>query len=121
MPKALVPEHYITVIQMLIKNNWIVVNPCDCYEEGEIALHCRIQSPEKLLLKKDGYENLSNEAKEIIQTVLNCPEEMLHIFQTKHKNIFSKNIARKYFRKSWNSKFIVDMTFIEIGKWVKTL
>lgn len=121
MPKAIVLEHYVTAYQILINDNWYSVDPCDCYEERTFPIHSKIMNPEVLLLKRESFNSLSTEAKEIILTIINCPEEMLHIFKTKEKNVLSKKVARQYFHKKWRSKFIVDLTFKEIIKWVEQL
>lgn len=121
MPKAIVEAHYITAFQILISGEWFSVNPCDCYSKHEFPLFSTYPSAETLLLKKEAYEQLSNEAKEIIWAIANCPEELLDIFKTKRKKVFSKKVTRKHFRNKWKSKFIVDLTIKEITLWVDQL
>lgn len=121
MPKAVVEEHYFNAFQILLSSNWFSVNTCDVYDEREFPLYTKIPNPETLYIKNEAFEELSNEAKEIIISIVSCPEEMLIIFKTKKRKLFSKKVARTYYRKKWKSKFIVDMAFKEITRFVKTL
>lgn len=122
MPKkGIVEQHYLTAFQILISGEWFAVNPCDCYDANEFPLYSNTPNPEQLLLRQEAYDELSAEAKEIIYAIVNCPEEMLYLFKTRHKKMFSKKVTRKYFRKKWRSKFIVDLAFKEITEWVNQL
>lgn len=87
-----------------------VINPCDLYDVNEFPVYSKIPSPEKLLIKKQSFEMLSDEAKEIISTIAQIPEELL-----------SKKIIRKQFRRIWNSKYIADRTIKEITIWANQL
>ena len=118
MPKGIVERHYITAFQILISGEWLSVNPCDVYDDKEFPLSSDMPSPEKVLLRKEAYEELSMEAREIIQAIVNSPEEMLSNFKSRKRKIFSRKRTRKYFRKRFRSKFIVDIAFKEITEWV---
>ena len=69
MPKRVVEHHYITAFQILLVENWFSVDPCDCYDDSQFPLYSKAISAEKQYLKKERYEQLSSEAKEIITAV----------------------------------------------------
>lgn len=80
-----------------------------------------VATPETLLLKYDTWLKLSEEAKEIINTILNAPIEVIQTFQTpKHKRI-SYKLIKKHFQKEWRSSFITDSTLEEIKQWANQL
>jgi hypothetical protein len=95
---------------LLLFGDLYTVNPCDVYDVNEFPLYSKIPSPEKLLIKKQSFEMLSDEAKEIISTIANIPEELL-----------SRKFIRRHFRRIWNSKFITDRTIREITTWANQL
>lgn len=105
----------------VIYGEWYSVNPCDCEADYEIRLHARIPNPEQILLRKEAWENLSTEAKEIIEVILDSPAEILEMLKTPKRRLLTKRSIRKYFRSRWNSKFIADMTIKEISVWANQL
>lgn len=74
---------------------------------------------EKEYLKKESWEMLSDEAKEVILTVLDTPKEILASFITEKVKKYSKNLIRQYYldQKRWN-KFQVNKIFNELNNFV---
>ena len=118
MPKLSLGD-YLVAIEILSNDCLYGIDPCDIYEQPEniFPLHSTIPSPELLVIKKEAYENLSEEAKEIITTILDAPAEIL----TPNMKMVTKKSVRKYFRKLWMSKFITDTAIKEIKSWVSQL
>ena len=87
-------------------------------EIDNIVLHSKIPSPEIIFIKKDAYERLSPEAKEIIDIIIYSPNEILE--SLKFKNI-TKRAVRLYFSKIWNSKWIAHHAIKELTKWANQL
>ena len=84
-------------------------------------------SPEKIAIKKDLYRKLSDEAKEVISTILNCPSEFAEFcISPKTKDYRRRNddhsfFIKKYFRKKWKSRSKVKTTFKEIEKYTSKI
>lgn len=121
MPKKIVEENYRRAWQIMF-GEWVQVNTSESHEvKREIVLASNFPNPEKLLLKKESYEKLSNEAKEIIQTVLDCPQEIFDFLYVPHFKRMTKRKIRIYFRAAWRSKFFADHAIDEVTKWVNQL
>ena len=89
-------------------------------ESTEIILPSN-ENPENILIKKQNYQNLSNEAKEVINIILNSPQEVMDLFLTPKKREVSISRLKTILTKSWKSALIVESAFKEISKWVKRL
>lgn len=78
-------------------------------------------SQEQFYMRKEAFENLSSEAKEVVNTVLNSPDEILQLFCNKFGNI-SRRMLEQYFHKNkgWNNKKVIK-TFREISGYVKEI
>ena len=87
-------------------------------ELDNIVLSSKIPTQDKLLIRKDLYENLSPEAREIINVILYAPNEILQTLG--FKNI-TKRAVRLYFTKIWNSKWITEITIKELTHWANQL
>ena len=85
------------------------------YEENPV-IDLRL-SPEEILLKKESYNRLSEEAKYVIGICLNTPAELLDLITTPVYRKISKEKLTKYFRKMWNQKK-VNRVFREIQNLV---
>ena len=106
----------------ILHGEWMSVNTCEIIDEDGIILRSKSPSPDKLVIKHQGWEALSQEAKEVINTVLNSPSEIIDFLSTPtRKRRLNKNNTRNYFRKIWRSKFIADKTIEEVTEWVKQL
>lgn len=110
----------INILQNRFK--YIITNELEQSEHpDEIILPSEEINPEKMLIKKEEYESLSIEAREIIQTLINCPEEIFEVFKTEHIKKISKRQITKIFADIWQSEYIAKCAIQEIVKWVKTL
>ena len=88
------------------------------------------ESPEDLFLKKehdtivsDGYHNLSDEAKQVIDIVINTPQEMIALFRTPTgKEVKGKRCRQRIavmLRRQWKDARFVANVMEEIEEFVK--
>lgn len=90
-------------------------------ETDEIILKSNIPDPEKRLLKIGEFESLSEEAKEMVNTIINAPPEFFNLIKTPKRSLISKRMLKTLFVELWYSEFIVEETLHEIEEWIKTL
>lgn len=76
-------------------------------------------NPEKSFLKKEMFEVLSSEAKEILGLILNSPTEFLSIFGFETIKQADKAIIKKKLSKQWDDKRYVNKLFNEISEFVR--
>lgn len=76
-------------------------------------------NPEKSLIKKEMFNVLSSEAKEILGLILNSPTEFLSIFGFETAKQANKEIIKKKLSKQWNDKRYVNKLFNEISEFVR--
>lgn len=88
--------------------------------EGSIILPSPT-NPESEILKRENYNELSDEAKEVIHIILNSPKEVIELFLTPTRKQMSKRMLKDALIKCWKSAFIVEQVFKEITKWVNNL
>jgi len=100
--------------------NTIEVQNSDLPEDG-IILNTEQENPEDFLIRKDEYNHLSTEAKEIINIILNSPQEILELFITPKRKNISISRLKVILSKCWNSSLMVESAFKEIKRWVKKL
>ena len=97
---------------------WLSINRCDHTEEQEVQTSIVISEEclniEEKIIKNDLWEKLSQEAKEVINTIINSPTE---IVSASSKKLTIKRI-KKYFTMLWKSDYIAEKTLSEIKTWV---
>lgn len=124
MPKRANFYAYLSAFQLLRNNVKCIArneNETEDVKAGyEVIFRSQDIDPEKLMIKMEEYDRLSNEAKEIISTILNCPEEILELFKTPKLGTISRRMIFKVFSDVWKSKLIADSAVKEISRWVKT-
>lgn len=122
MPKKANQYDYLIVYQYIINNGCAKISSENNTEDITDGLILpSVVNPEKELIKRDNYKNLSEEAKTIIDIVLNSPQEVLTLFTTpKHKRISLRRL-KEILSKNWQSPIIVENSIEEIKKWVKSL
>lgn len=81
-------------------------------------------TPEQILLKKEKWELLREETKQVIELLLDCPNEiLLEIIGTRKKSyrnqLTPKRIA-KYLYKQWEEKNIVNVVMKEIREYIRS-
>lgn len=115
---------YLCAYQLLCNNVKCIARNENKTEEVKAGYEVIFKSqdidPEKLMIKMEEYDRLSSEAKEIISTILHCPEEILELFKTPKLGAISRRLISKVFSDIWKSKLIADSAVKEISKWVKT-
>ena len=92
----------------------------DSEEEG-IIVQAVSSNPEKEFMKRESYERLSDEAKEVIDIVLNSPQEIIDFFTTSKQRKISASLLKNILIKTWKSKFIVENVFHELRQFVNGL
>lgn len=126
MPKRIVEQNYLRAFMIMFS----VPQKIDTVELDEdeqtedynyIILNSEELDPETTFIKKDNYQRLSNEAKEVIGIILNSPSEVLDLLRTpKHKKI-SRRIVQQKLSLLWNSKFLAEKTIEELRQWANLL
>jgi len=106
---------YLTVYEIW-KNDCVVLTTTD--EQGQMILKEQ-KTPESLYLKKEAYQKLSNEAKEIIMTIINAPAEMVEIFSPKLGKVNINKVISYFKNKIGNRK--TKLAVKEITKFVDNL
>lgn len=87
----------------------------------------RKPNPEQSAVKNDLYFKLSEEAKEVLTTIINCPEEFADAcISTKHGGLRERkgdktHFIKTFFRKKWRSRLKVKRTFQELEKYIEKL
>lgn len=87
--------------------------------KDEIILESKFISAENAFLKKEAFDNLSNEAKNLIHLIINAPDEFINLFKTPQKMILSKNTFKECLIDVWKSPILADQILGEIKEWVK--
>ena len=112
----------------VLYGKWMEINTIEIGSEkgasingNTIILESNQPTPEEILIKKDAFNNLSTEAKEIIRIILNTPSEMLQAVTTKKANKISRPLIQKYLSKIWHSKYISETAMEEVAEWAKQL
>lgn len=120
MRKDINVEHYASALN-IIYGEWLEYTDLEKESIQGLQNTTSIPSPETLLIKYDSWDKLSQEAKEIIETILNAPIEIIEALQTPKRKKFSITMIKKYFQKEWKSTFITEATFEEIRIWANQL
>jgi|WetSurSiteA1Bulk_404760.scaffolds.fasta_scaffold23949_5 hypothetical protein len=78
-------------------------------------------NPEKDMIKKQIYDLLSNEAKEIIDVVINSPNEILSTLTKPVYNNIGKRSIKKFLRtKGWKWR-VIDKAINELENYVEEI
>jgi hypothetical protein len=117
MPKRSKSSYYRSAF-VVMYGQWIQIDEIEDSEE----LITSFPNPEKALLKKESFESLSDEAKEIIEVVIfNCPKEAFDFLYVPKAGRMTKSRIRRYFQAIWRSKFFAEKAVEEITRWVNQL
>lgn len=80
-----------------------------------------VDNPEFYLLKKESFQKLSYEAREVIKTILDAPTEITELITTNVFGLYSKKLIKKYFLdKGWKRK-LLDNVFNELATFASDL
>lgn len=77
-------------------------------------------NPEKMLLKKEAWQLLSEEAREVIDILLKAPAETLEALSTP-TGLLTKRSIQLGLQRLWKSKFIARLVVEEITRWANRL
>lgn len=77
-------------------------------------------TPEHALLKKESMQLLSEEAREVVEMLLNAPAETIRALSSP-SGLLTKRSIRLGLQKIWHSKFIAKMVIEELTKWANQL
>jgi len=88
--------------------------------ETEIMIADDTYNPEKILLKKDAFDSLSDEAKYLLRIILDAPQELIEVLYTQKYKKTSKARIKKFLLKClhWN-RLKVNKAFREIKKYLR--
>lgn len=121
MPKKVIADNYIKAFNVIYGKKLSINTVEHNDEEGLVILKSETLTPEKILIRKQLFNSLSKEAKEVIQLILNSPSEILDLIKTPKQKRITKIRIRQYLNRSWHSTFITDLTIQELEEWVKLL
>lgn len=122
MPKRIKVSNYQNAYD-IIYGEWISIHPCDHYdkETKEGPLFSSRPMIDDQIIRREEFETLSKEAKEMVRTILFSPSEILHLITTPKTGKITIRGIKNYFAKKWRSQFIADVTVEEIKTWVSKL
>lgn len=122
MPKKINIQNYKNAYDIMY-GEWTSVHPTDHIDtdNNEGPLYADNISSEDAIIKTESFSALSDEAKEVIKTILDTPTEMLGFLGTPRTKKITARSIKAYFTQRWKSKFITDLTIREIKKWVSKL
>jgi len=113
---------YLIAYNQIFENNNTIITTTDEYPGNDnikLLILEEQKTPENLYFKKEAYQKLSEEAKEIIMIIVNAPAEMIELFSPKkHKTNINKVIS--YFKKIFGNRK-TKLAIREIIKFVDNL
>ena len=118
MSKKIIMSNYYNAYYVL-HGEWLSVNHTDFQsddiENNSVIITSKNISAEEKVIKNNLWKNLSLEAQEIINVILNSPKELLE--STEQRVTLPK--IKKYFSDLWKSSYIAEQTIFEIKQWLK--
>lgn len=113
-------ESLMVVFNLMYKEN-AVIQYSDLSPDAELQLI--FQSPSRLnqediFIKKESYLKLTSESREVIDTILNAPNEMLEMITTSKFGLYSKRALKKYLMKNGWKERKVNKVFGELAVFV---
>jgi len=115
MPPKLTKED-LRIAYTIYKDGLQVLDPYD----NEIISTQQI-SAENAIIKVESFNNLSAEAREVIDVILNAPSEILDVMGTPKQRIITRRSVFKHLSKIFRSRFIARLIIKEIQEWVNQL
>jgi hypothetical protein len=95
------------------------LEPLDPHSED--PLPSKLPSPEEIVIKKQLFQKLSREAKEVIGIILEAPDEIVDLIKTREQKRITKRRIKDHLIKTFGGKFTAEMIIKEIQDWVKNL
>jgi len=114
---------YLSAIGVANANNYFPVSPTDETDKDspEVVLQSKITiSPENAAIKNDGFEKLSEEAKQIIMLIVWGPIDFFEQIETRHFRKITLRKIRSYFGKQYGRRK-TSLAIKEIQKWIKEI
>jgi len=105
---------------------WICIYGLYMRFEDDLSIS-KIPSPEQMAIKRDLFEKLSKEAKEVISVLIQSPAEFeqfcicLSTGKFKNRKGDSSFFVQRYFRKDWRSRSLTKSVFRELRKFVRNI
>lgn len=116
---------YLTAFNLLNKELYIIntneIQKPPEENNNEIILQSETISPEEYVSKNSTYKELSNEAKEVIQLIINSPVELFELLFLTQKKAISLIKFKAILSKYWNSEFFANIIIMEIKDWLRQL
>lgn len=75
---------------------------------------------EQEMIKERNYNNLSDEAKQLIAMVIDCPKEIFSIIASKKTKKISKVRVERFLHKSWKDPWYAYKVVSEVEAYVKS-
>lgn len=113
-------DNYAKALAVLDEANYVYLNTVEPHNEEGNILPSKQPSPEEIVIKVDLYNKLSEEAKEVIDTILNGPKEVLELFASPVQKSINVRRVQKYYERKWQ-KTITRYVIKEIRHWISQL
>lgn len=79
------------------------------------------ETPETLLLKKERFYSLGEEARDLITTIINGPAEIFELISSPKHHVISKTSIKKYLKQKGLNSFKIELCFKELANFTKQL
>jgi len=96
----------------------------NCRKETKAKIILQLSKPdytEEKIIKRESFQSLSKEAKEIINIIINQPKEIRNILATPKLKLITKRSIFLHLKKVFNSEFLAKSIIEEIETWVNQL
>lgn len=109
-------------VQVYNSNNYISIEDAFLSTPSELTDPLNPQTvlliEEHERIKQNAWKNLSEEAKQVLEVLFDCPSELIGTITTPKGKICYKKIL-KHLRKLWGEKSLVDKIDRELTKFAK--
>jgi hypothetical protein len=106
-------EYYLEKMYMSLNAEYVDIADYDISAQNQ-------PSPESEVIKKELYQNLSQESVEVIKMIIDSPAEILEMISTP-KGVITEKLVKKYLLRKWTSTFVVESVIKEIKNLVRSL
>jgi hypothetical protein len=83
------------------------LEPLDPHAEDPFP--SKLPSPEEIVIKKQLFQQLSQEAKELINIILDAPDEIVELIKTREQKRITKRKIKDHLIKTFGGKFTAEM------------
>ena len=98
-------EYYYLIASNAHKTRGInIIESSKTEEDDDIILVSKEHDPEAILILRETFNSLSKDARQVIDFLLDAPEDLLRVLKTEKSNKLSVKRFRKLMISSWGAK-----------------